>query len=95
MKQKDDRNTFTVTDPTLILEALVGLKDVRVLDYRRFRSEVFLGVEQVLKDLVCPTCKGPAWVKDRPVVSYVDLPVYGRPMRLVWRLFISRTVFWF
>jgi len=83
--QEKNRNTFTVTDPTLILQALVGLKDVRVLDYHRDRQNVWLRVEQVMKCPSCPTCKARAWIKDRPEVSYIDLPVYGKQMRLVWR----------
>lgn len=85
MKRKDNRNTFTVSDPTLILQALVSLKDARVLEYERDRAVVCLRVEQIVRDLVCPTCAAVAWVKDRPEVSYIDLPVYGKPMRLVWR----------
>ncbi len=27
----------------------------------------------------------PARVKERPIVTYVDLPVYGTPMKLVWK----------
>ncbi len=85
MIQESNRNSFTVTDPTVILQALVGLKDVRVLDYHRDRKTVWLRVEQVVKDQTCPKCLGVAWVKDRPEVSYVDLPVYGKPMKLLWR----------
>ena len=85
MIQKNNRNTFTVTDPTSILLALVGLKDVSVLHYRREREFVHLGVEQLLRNQTCPKCRGSAWIKDRPEVSYVDLPVYGKPMRLTWR----------
>jgi hypothetical protein len=79
------RSTFVVTDPSEILQALVGLKDVRVLHYERRGSEVELVIEQVVADLGCPSCRGPAQVKERPLVSYVDLPVYGQPMRLGWR----------
>lgn len=42
-------------------------------------------IEQVAEDLRCPGCGGRAQVKERPVVRYVDLPVYGAPMRLAWR----------
>ena len=73
MKRKDNRNTFTVSDPTLILQALVSLKDARVLEYERDRAVVCLRVEQIVRDLVCPTCAAVAWVKDRPEVSYIDL----------------------
>jgi transposase len=79
------RSTFVVTDPTEILHALVGLKDVRVLHYQRSGRLVELVVEQVIKDIRCPRCAGRVQVKERPVVRYVDLPVYGTPMRLLWR----------
>jgi transposase len=42
-------------------------------------------IEQVICDVRCPTCSGRAQVKERPVVSYVDLPVYGTPMKLAWK----------
>jgi len=79
------RSTFVTADPTEILEAMVGLKDVRVLHYRRRGPEVALMIEQVLRDVRCPTCGGVAQVKERPIVTYIDLPVYGAPMRLSWR----------
>lgn len=63
----------------------MGLKDVRVLYYKRDRRVIYLGVEQLLDDPVCPKCRGSAWIKDRPEVSYIDLPVYGKQMRLTWR----------
>lgn len=42
-------------------------------------------IEQVVGDIGCPACGGPARVKERPVATYTDLPVYGVPMRLAWR----------
>ena len=63
----------------------MGLKDVRVLRYARRGREVELVIEQVVSDPRCPGCGGPARVKERPVVRYVDLPVYGTAMRLGWR----------
>src|SRR5580658_2595651 len=42
-------------------------------------------IEQVPGVVQCPTCGGPAQVKERPVVHYVDLPVYGTPMSLAWK----------
>ena len=63
----------------------MGLKDVRVLSYERRGRQVDLVIEQVVIDPRCPSCGGPARVKERPVVRYVDLPVYGTPMRLGWR----------
>jgi transposase len=79
------RSTFVVSEPSEIVQALVGLKDVRVLYYERRGREVELVIEQVVTDPRCPGCGGRARVKERPLVRYVDLPVYGTPMRLGWR----------
>ncbi|HEY5111202.1 MAG TPA: ISL3 family transposase [Acidimicrobiales bacterium] len=82
---QQNRNTFVLHDPTEILEALVGLKDVRVVHFERRGADVSLCVEQVIGEVVCPRCQQRAQVKERPVVSYVDLPVYGTPMKLSWK----------
>jgi len=86
------RSTFVLVHPTEILQALVGLKDVRVLRYERRGPHVGLMVEQVLGDVRCPTCAERAQVKERPVVHYVDLPVYGTPMSLAWKKHRMRCV---
>jgi len=86
------RSTFVVDQPTDILRALVGLKDVRVLRYERHGPDVELMIEQVLSVVRCPTCARPAQVKERPVVHYVDLPVYGTPMSLAWKKHRMRCV---
>lgn len=85
-------NTFVLNDPIEILHALVGLKDVRVLHYERRGPEVALVIEQVVEDARCPHCQRPAQVKERPLVSYVDLPVYGAAMRLCWKKHRMRCV---
>lgn len=82
---QQSRTTFVLTQPNEILQALVGLKDVRVIHYRRREREVDLMIEQMVEIVLCPSCGGRAKVKERPVVSYVDLPVYGAPMRLSWK----------
>jgi transposase len=64
---------------------MVGLKDIRVVRYTRRGPDVELMIEQVVVDPRCPTCGARAQLKERPVVRYVDLPVYGTPMRLAWR----------
>jgi transposase len=64
---------------------MVGLKDVRVLHYERRGPHVELMVEQTPGAVRCPSCAGVAQVKERPVVHYVDLPVYGTPMSLAWK----------
>ena len=86
------RNTFVVTDASEILRALVGLKDVRVLHYARHGPDVELVIEQIVDDVRCPSCQGPAEVKERPLVRYVDLPVYGVSMRLAWKKHRMRCV---
>lgn len=84
MSQKS-KSTFVLTDPSEILAALVGLKDVRVVHYKRTGPDVELVVEQVVGEVRCPACAGAAVVHERPVVHYVDLPVYGAPMLLGWK----------
>jgi transposase len=86
------RSTFVLVNPTEILQALVGLKDVRVLRYERRGPHVGLMVEQVPGVVDCPICHRVAQVKERPVVHYVDLPVYGTPMSLAWRKHRMRCV---
>lgn len=79
------QSTFVHRDSIGIIAALVGLKDVRVVEYRRHGPDVQLLIEQTGVPVFCPTCGARARVKERPVVRYVDLPVYGQPMRLAWR----------
>jgi len=79
------RSTFVLFHPTEILLALVGLKDVRVLQYERLGPHVQVMIEQMPGAVTCPTCLRRAQVKERPVVHYVDLPVYGTPMSLAWK----------
>jgi transposase len=79
------RSTFVLFHPTEIVQALVGLKDVRVLHYQRRGPRVEVMIEQVPGQVLCPTCQGRAEVKERPVVHYIDLPVYGTAMSLAWK----------
>ena len=72
-------------DPNEIVSHLVGLKDVRVLSYARRGPVGEISIEQVPTEPVCPKCGGRAWVKDRPVVAYVDLPFGGVPMTILWK----------
>ncbi len=73
------------SEPTRALELMIGLPDV-----------VFLGVEdepggelrvhvegRSARDF-CEACGIAARVKERPVISLIDLPVYARQSRLVW-----------
>jgi transposase len=86
------KSTFVVTDPSEIVRALVGLKDVTVLAYVRRGPDVELIIEQVVEQVRCPACGERAQVKERPVVHYVDLPVFGAPMSLAWKKHRMRCV---
>ena len=79
------QSTFVRCEPSQIVQALVGLKDVHVLAYRRLGRDAELVIEQTAVQRSCPVCGGRGQIKDRPTVRYVDLPVYGQPMRLAWR----------
>jgi transposase len=83
--RQQSRSTYVVTDHSEIVRALVGLKDVRVLQLARHGPNVELMIEQVLDDPRCPVCGGVTHVKERPVVLYTDLPVFGVPMHLAWK----------
>jgi transposase len=79
------RSTFVLREPRQILRARVGLKDVEVVHLEHRGRHVELMIEQVPGIVLCPTCHSRAQVKERPVVHYVDLPVYGTPMSLAWK----------
>lgn len=77
-----------IVDATRVAACLVGLGD----------NVLVLGVEDHLGQPIVvyvetigprPECPGDCWtapvVKDRPQVRLVDLPVFGRPVVLVWR----------
>ncbi len=70
----------------------MGLKDVGVLHYKRTGPHVELMIEQVAEQVHCAICGSRAQVKERPVVHYVDLPVYGTPMSLAWKKHRMRCV---
>ena len=63
-----------------------------MLHNRRCGPDVELMIEQVVEQIRCPSCGGATQVKERPVVRYVDLPVYATPMRLAWRKHRMRCV---
>ena len=76
------------TDPTRMCELLVGLPDVTVLGMDdETNGPLSIHVQTRARRPGCTTCGVLAWVKDRPVVVLVDLPVFGRAVRLVWHKF--------
>jgi transposase len=65
-------------------ELLVFLPDVNVFGVDDAIGEpVRIYVETTADRAGCPECGVVAHVKDRPVVELIDLPVFGRPTRLV------------
>jgi transposase len=79
-------------DPNEIVTHLVGLKDVRVLSYCRRGPVGELTIEQVVSAPTCPRCHRRARVKERPIVSYTDLPFGGVPMTVLWKKHRMRCV---
>lgn len=73
-KQEAPSSSFALSE---IIQALVGLKDVQVVHHKRGGRDVELMVEQVPRAVTCPLCSSRAQGKDRLVVHYVYLPVYG------------------
>ena len=77
-----------VTDPTRMCELLVGLPEVTVLGLDdEVGAPLSIHVETRARRPGCSECGVLARVKDRPVVTLVDLAAFGRPTRLVWNKF--------
>jgi transposase len=74
-------------NPTRMCALLVGLPDVGVLGIVDVRDEPLrLVFESALRERpACRVCGSRARVKERPEVELVDLAVFGRPCRSVWR----------
>ena len=73
------------SNPTHICELLVGLGDVDVLgvvDEPDAPLVVHIGTR---RRPPCGGCGGVVWSKGSAAVRLVDLPAFGRPVRLVWR----------
>lgn len=74
-----------IVDPTRVCELLVGLGDVTVLGaVDDVGGPVLVHVETRVERPGCGSCGGVVWVKDQRPVELVDLPAFGRPVRLVW-----------
>lgn len=75
------------TDVTRMSELLVGLTNVRLLDVTETHGGDRLEVTIETSDQrpFCRTCGTRAMIKERPTVRLVDLPSFGRPVRLRFR----------
>ena len=73
-------------DPRRMCELLVGLGEVDLVGVIKPGESGRLGV--VIRSRgprpVCE-CGGRVWSKGDRVVGLVDLPAFGRPVRLLWR----------
>lgn len=77
--------TPAVMDPTRALAWMIGLCDVVFLDGDDGPGDVArIHVETAARPVRCPACGVVARVKDRSQVELIDLPLFGRPSRLVW-----------
>jgi transposase len=65
-------------------ELLVGLPEVTVLGVDVISGVVRVHIETRGARPCCGRCGGAVSIKERPTVVLVDLPVFGRPARLVW-----------
>ena len=73
------------TDPTRMCERFVDLLDISVRGLEgNYREPLIVHFESKRVDVGCPGCGVVAQVKDRPLVTLVDLPVNGRATTLVW-----------
>ncbi len=73
-------------ESTRMCELLVGLPDVNVLAVADVAGEPLrVHVETRGPRPTCPGCGGDVAIKDRPPVELVDLAVFGRRARLIWR----------
>lgn len=80
------REPLLETDPTRMCELLVGLDDVTVLGVEDSgEGPLVVGIETATSLARCGGCGAMAELKERVWVTYVDLPVFGRPSRLRWR----------
>ncbi len=73
-----------MSDATGLAEALLGLDGFRVLAVCETAAEVVIRVETTGGLVGCPGCGVVATAHGRMVVELRDLPVFGRPARLVW-----------
>ena len=73
-------------DPTRVCELLVGLGDVDVVGVDDEPSGLLVvhARTRTRRRPGCRGCGGLVWSKGTAAVRLVDLPTFGRPVRLVW-----------
>ena len=78
------RRPPVVENPTRICELLVGLGEVDVLGVDDDPAEPLALHVRTRRRPACGGCGGTVWSKGTNPVRLVDLPAFGRPVRLVW-----------
>ncbi len=72
-------------DPTRMCELMVGLGDVEVLGVDDEDGEPLgVHVRRTAPRPGCGSCGGALWSDGERRVELVDLPAFGRPVRLMW-----------
>ena len=72
-------------DPTRVCELLVGLGDVEVLGVDdEAGGPLRVHIRRRAPRPACERCGGPLWSDGERSVVLVDLPAFGRAVRLVW-----------
>ena len=72
-------------DPTRMCELLVGLGDVEVLGIDdKEGAPLRVRIRRRVPRPPCGGCGGLLWSDGERPVALVDLPAFGRPVRLVW-----------
>jgi transposase len=72
-------------DPSRMCERFVDLPEINFLGVDGdYREPFIVHFESRRTAVGCPECGVVASVKDRPLVTLVDLPINGRPVSLVW-----------
>ena len=74
-------------DPTRMCELLVGLGEVELvgIDDAGEGEPLVVVIRSRKRRPTCEACSGPVWSKGYRSVVLVDLPAFGRPVRLRWR----------
>ena len=75
------------TDPTRMSEKLVGLGDVELvgIDDLGEGEPLVVVIRSRMARPTCEACGGRVWSKGYRTALLVDLPAFGRPVRLRWR----------
>lgn len=73
------------TDPTRMCELLVGLPAMAVVGVGEWPWWLRIVVRTRRERAACSGCGTPAHDHGRREVALIDLPVFGRPTRLVWQ----------